>query len=61
MKKHSHEHDEYVSGVRAELLGEYRTDSHSGAEQEGLSCPFCRALERSEKEAGRRSRKEPKG
>ncbi|WP_435972183.1 hypothetical protein [Streptomyces sp. Qhu_M48] len=58
MTKHSRKHDEYVSGVRAELLGAYRTDAPDRDCHESLTCPFCKALEDAEAEAARRKPKD---
>ncbi|MFE0738396.1 hypothetical protein [Streptomyces sp. NPDC058855] len=44
MTKRPHEHDEYISGVRAELLGTAPADPPFPADHDDLPCPFCRTL-----------------
>ncbi|MFG2867274.1 hypothetical protein [Streptomyces sp. NPDC048338] len=60
MTKHAHEHDEYVSGVRAELLGDDWADAPDPADHEHVMCPFCGALEEADRKAGRRTDRKPR-
>lgn len=48
------EHDEYVSGVRAELSGAYWLDSPEGEGHDPKRCQWCEALRKAEAEAKRK-------
>lgn len=48
------EHDEYVSGVRAELNGSYWLDAPERDGHNPGDCRWCKALAKAEAEARRR-------
>jgi hypothetical protein len=61
MTKHSHERDEYVSGIRSGLRDAFRTDSSSPDDPHGAPCRFCEALRESDDDTEPRRRKGKKG